>query len=126
MYVFPVRYGHDETIKFIFPSKQKDVQKAIDTIRSFPDVERLIVFGSAITLDCGMDSDVDIAVDMPDASEDEFMTVFRALRNSIDGEADILHYNTIHNELLKKEIDRKGVSVYHGNRSKGYAQSGRL
>lgn len=116
MYIFPLKNGHDEAVKYIFPSKQKDVQSAIDAVRRFPAVRQLIVFGSAVTPNCGIGSDVDLAIDMPSASEDDFMKVYRALRKSLSGEADIIHYNTVRNELLKKEIAEKGVCVYRGNR----------
>ena len=112
MRVFPVVTAGDESLKYIFPSKQKAAQQAIALAKQDDRIQRLVIFGSAVTMRCGTVSDLDIAVDAPNVSEDEFMKIARSFYRGIDSEIDMIHYNSIRNMLLKKEIDEKGVSVY--------------
>lgn len=113
MQVFPKRYDGADTLQYIFPSMQKEVQKVLDTAKTIECIQRIIIFGSAVTLNCGMSSDLDIAIDAPDIKdEDDFLRLVRPIRRAVDVETDIIHYNSIKNELLIKEIDTKGVVVY--------------
>ena len=114
MHTFPIRINNaDDSVKHIFPSKQKDVQAVINIARQNAEIKRLIVFGSATTLNCGIDSDIDIAVDAPDIKqEDDFLVLSRRIRQAIHSSADVIHYNSVQSDLLKKEIDMKGVEVY--------------
>lgn len=112
MTIFPIVTTGDETLKYVFPMKQRDAQKAIALARADSRIERLIIFGSAVTMSCGAGSDMDIAIDAPDIDEDEFLKIARGFYLGIDSEIDLIHYNNIHSSLLKDEIDRKGVCVY--------------
>ena len=111
MCIFPKRFEGAEELKYIFPSKQKAVQKAIELAAVDSRIERLIIFGSAITMKCGIGSDIDIALDVPDMDFDDFAKLVRPFYSDIPSEVDVIHYNDIHSELLKREID-KGVCVY--------------
>ncbi len=111
MYVFPKRCRGSEKLKYIFPSKQKAVQKAIELAMSDIRIERLIIFGSAVTMKCGSGSDVDIALDVPNIDFDEFAKLARPFFTEIPSEVDVIHYNEIRSEMLKNEVD-KGVCVY--------------
>ncbi len=102
----------DETLKYVFPSKQRDAQTAISLAKEDPRIERLIIFGSAVTSRCGMTSDIDIAVDAPGIDEDEFLKIARQFYKAIPSEIDMIHYNSIRNSLLKQEVDSKGVNIY--------------
>ena len=113
MYSFPKRCDGDDVLIHIFPSMQKQVQKVINFAGSCDAIKRIRIFGSAVTCNCGMGSDLDIAVDAPDIlSDEDFFSISKAIRNLLDVNADVVHYNTIHNELLKYEIDTKGIDVY--------------
>lgn len=112
MYIFPVRCEGAEELKYIFPSKQRAAQKAIELAHADKRIKRVIVFGSAVTVNCGIGSDIDIAIDAPDISEDEFCLMARPFRREITSGVDIVHYNDIKNELLKSEIMNKGVVIY--------------
>jgi predicted nucleotidyltransferase len=46
--------------KYIYPIKQRTVKDILDTIPK--SVERAVLFGSCITLECGIDSDIDICL----------------------------------------------------------------
>ena len=110
--VFPLIVQGDENLKYVFPSKQSDVLKAISLAKLDERINRLIVFGSAVTMRCGINSDIDIAIDAPDVGEDDFEKIARSFYLGIDSEVDVVHYNAIHNNLLKQEIDDKGVDIY--------------
>lgn len=112
MCVFPVVTSGDEALKYIFPSKQRAAQQAIALAKQDGRIRRLIAFGSAVTMRCGTGSDLDLAVDAPNVSEEGFLKIARSFYRGIDSEVDMVHYNTIHSPLLKKEIDEKGVNLY--------------
>ncbi|MBR5313180.1 MAG: nucleotidyltransferase domain-containing protein [Clostridia bacterium] len=102
----------DSTLQYVFPSKQKAVQAAINLAKADSRIERLILFGSAVTMNCGAASDIDIAIDAPNVSEEDFLKIARSFYLGVPSELDVVHYNRITNPLLKSEIDRKGVVMY--------------
>ena len=112
MYIFPKKCEGAEELKYIFPSKQKAAQKAIELAYADKRIKRLIVFGSALTLDCGIGSDIDIAINAPNVSREEFLSVAHPFMREIPSEVDIVNYNNIGSELLKNEILSKGVELY--------------
>lgn len=109
---FPLVVDGDQSLRNIFPSKQADTQKAVALAQADRRIRRLIVFGSAVTMRCGTASDLDLAVDAPDISEDEFGKLARQFYLGIPSEVDVIHYNAIQNPMLKAEIDGKGVTIY--------------
>ncbi len=111
MFIFPKRFDGSDKLKYIFPSKQRAVQKAIELSEADSRIKRLIIFGSAVTMNCGVESDLDIALDIPGADFDEFAKIARPFFIEIPSEVDVIHYNDIHSDLLKKEVN-KGVCVY--------------
>jgi hypothetical protein len=56
MRIFPVIIEGDESLKYVFPAKQKDAQVAISLAKEDSRINRLIIFGSSVTMDCGMSS----------------------------------------------------------------------
>lgn len=111
MYIFPKRCEGAEELKYIFPAKQRAVQKAIELAAIDNRIKRLIIFGSAVTMKCGIGSDIDIALDVPNINFDDFAKLARPFYIEIPSEVDVIHYNDIHSELFKNEVD-KGVCVY--------------
>lgn len=65
---------------------------------------------------CGQTSDLDIAVDAPGVSEDDFAKIARGFWKAIPSEFDIVDYNNIRSDLLKNEIDKKVIVIYAGNK----------
>ena len=110
--VFPIIVQGEASLQYVFPTKQKAVQSAIDIARADRRIRRLILFGSAITLNCGIRSDIDLAIDAPGLNEQDFSTMAHTFYIQIDSEMDLVHYNSIHSQLLRSEIDQKGVCVY--------------
>lgn len=109
---FPMVTKGDSTLQYVFPSKQKAAQAAIDLAKADNRIERLILFGSAVTMNCGATSDIDIAIDAPNVSEEEFLKIARSFYLGVPSELDMVHYNRITSPLLKSEIDRKGAVMY--------------
>ena len=109
---FPIIVEGHPSLRHIFPTKQRAVKSAIDLAKADDRIKRLIIFGSAVTMNCGACSDVDIAIDAPDVAADDFPKLAHDFYIGVDSEVDVIHYNLIHSQVLKKEIDNKGVSVY--------------
>lgn len=61
-------------------------------------------------------SDLDLAVDAPGVCEDDFAKIARGFWKAIPSEVDIVDYNGKKSELLKDEIDNKGVVIYSANK----------
>ena len=77
-YRFPVRYpcgGCD--MSGIHPLKQKDVRSVLQSIRGDENVASLTLFGSAPTICCNADSDLDFAVELREGAES------REVRNAV-------------------------------------------
>ena len=117
MYNFPLIVKGNDILKRIFPAKQKAVAQILELLKDNEKIDRIIIFGSAVTLNCGTYSDVDVAIEA-DISTDEFLKVAHILYVNVDSEVDVIHYNTIRSELLKQEIDSKGVEVYVADKNK--------
>ncbi len=112
MATFPIRLSNaPDILARIFPSKQADVYRLIQYVSENSCIDNVIIFGSSVTWRCSVSSDIDIAVGA-DISEDDFVTLSGLMRNVIDSECDILHLNSIKNEMLLNEIYTKGVVVY--------------
>lgn len=109
---FPIVTSGDKMLKYVFPSKQAAAQTAISLAQNDKRIARLVIFGSAVTTDCGITSDIDLAIDAPSVDDDEFLKIIRPFYRDVESEIDIVHYNRIRNDILKKEIDEKGVCVY--------------
>lgn len=109
---FPVVTKGDNTLQYVFPTKQKAAQIAINLAKADDRIERLILFGSAVTMNCGTSSDIDVAIDAPSISKEEFLKIARTFYHEVPSELDMVHYNRITSSLLKDEIDKKGVNMY--------------
>ena len=114
MYVFKIKNDECksyEKLKYIFPTMQNNVMIIINIVSKYAFVKRLIVFGSAITPNFGLGSDIDISIETSEVDDDIFHKMIKEIVLSISTEIDIIHYNEIHSQNLKEEID-KGVCVY--------------
>ncbi|MCD8134148.1 MAG: nucleotidyltransferase domain-containing protein [Clostridiales bacterium] len=92
--------------------KKKEVEKLIEIAMGMGVVNRLIIFGSAVTNDCHNGSDVDICLDIScETSDKRLRRPVYELNEACDFNCDILFYHKL-GENLKNEIDSKGVTVY--------------
>lgn len=111
--VFPVRYNGESKIKYVFPTKQKDVDTIIKYAKSVDYIQRIIIFGSAVTWKCNVNSDIDIAVCFSDDNDDNSYSIFfKFLTKNIKSQFDLIDYQNNTNKYLKKDIDTKGVVIY--------------
>lgn len=79
----------------------------------FPEIERVIIFGSRAKGTHKDGSDIDLAVFAPTMSEQHFT----ALWNQLDAlpltfKIDVLHWNKLGNERLKNRIPVEGKVLY--------------
>lgn len=76
-----------------------------------PVIDRVIIFGSAISEDCTENSDIDICIDTKyDTKNETYFNVSGRLPDVMEDLCDILKYNRL-NPRFKEVVD-KGVVVY--------------
>jgi len=94
------QYGLDETIW----------KQILDTCFSFPEVNKVILFGSRARKDYRQGSDIDIAIDAPGMMSSAFSQVWNAVDDlPIIYTLDIAHLQSLTNEPLVKAIHEDGV-----------------
>ena len=94
--------------------RQSDITSITATLRTFPEVEEALIFGSRAKGTQRQGSDVDIALK---GVEIGFSTLSRisALLNEeslMPYHFDLVHYNEIENAELRDHIDRVGKQFY--------------
>lgn len=110
--VFPMRYKGNDMIKYVFPTKQKDVDTIIKYAQSNTFIQRVVIFGSAVTWKCNVNSDIDIAVSFTKSDDDNYATFFKYLTRNLASQFDLIDYQLNENKYLKYDIDTKGVVIY--------------
>lgn len=89
--------------EFIYPIQQRKVKELIDYLKENENISSIIIFGSSVTDKCHIGSDVDIYVTL----KKEEKIINRYFNFVFD-----LWTNFTVDENLKKEILKKGVTVY--------------
>jgi predicted nucleotidyltransferase len=81
---------------------------------SIPGVEKVILYGSRARGDHRLGSDVDLAIFGDNITRSHIANIHDLLENESPALLffDVLHYNTLTNEALKKEIDKYGKVIY--------------
>lgn len=96
----------------IHPLMQRPVHELLKSMQVYKNI-RIIVFGSSLTWSCHNDSDLDIAIEFLDDSNnqnDVYWTIVNTLKDYCD--YDIIWYNTLSEDsLLKQEIDTNGFAI---------------
>lgn len=110
--IFPVRFKGNDMIKYVFPTKQKDVDMIIKYANNHSYIQKIVIFGSAVTWKCDVNSDLDIAVCFADLNEENYSKFFKFLTRSLSSQFDLIDYRLNDNKYLKNDIDTKGVVVY--------------
>jgi predicted nucleotidyltransferase len=99
-------------LRKVHPLKQRMVSQLIDCAKECPSVARIYVFGSAITHDCGVDSDIDLYIQFLPHTPDTDKSAFRREILGFVGVADIFYDTDIDaKEAIYDEI-MKGLVVY--------------
>ena len=106
---------------YVHPLKQRLVNQIVLRAKSDESINRIIIFGSAITNRCNPFSDLDLCIDwkLPSHDEDgvfvpETRSMMKFISSITQGKADVLAYDDVDNEMMKQQID-EGVIVYEYN-----------
>lgn len=92
-----------ENCERIFPTKQKYVKEIIDALQEDAAVQRVVIFGSAVTSACNPWSDIDMYIEQ---SENKKVSL-PPVKTDLD-----VWTNYTADETLLREIVKKGVTVY--------------
>lgn len=93
--------------------RPKDLAVLRSTLRRFPSVRLARVFGSRATGTARRASDLDLAIQAPQASVGEWLDLCDALENApLIYELDLVREERALNPRLREKIEREGVPVY--------------
>lgn len=96
-----------QNCEHVYPIQQSRVKELIRILGNDENVKRMLVFGSSVTDNCHIDSDVDVYVELV---EDKTCSI----REFVDFAYDLwTNYNV--DSRLKDEILKTGVPVYERN-----------
>ncbi|MGL4798013.1 MAG: nucleotidyltransferase domain-containing protein [Cellulosilyticaceae bacterium] len=117
MYRFPVVVECKYDLSGIYPPMQPYVKKLIECIPEY--IEKLIIFGSSVTLRYGEDSDLDVMVITNRGQEEVLLEISKCLRG-IGVSVDLLikSKEAFEKESIENpngicgEVYKKGVCVY--------------
>jgi predicted nucleotidyltransferase len=105
----PSRFGlSDSDFKFI-----------LDSFSSYPAIDGLIVFGSRAMGNYKKGSDIDLAVKSKDTEVDKLIS---RIKDKLENESpmpyffDIVHYESLDNANLQKNIAECGVEIFKRSR----------
>lgn len=114
---FPIVVTTDcGNISRIYPLKQAAVSKIYDKAADFDVIRKIIIFGSAVTPKCHIDSDLDICIDADTSDGIKIFDLQKEIGEACDWNCDILMYQNIGNNL-RNTIDKEGVVVYEQSAS---------
>ncbi len=87
-------------------------QQILQACFSFPQVERVILYGSRASGNYREGSDIDLAIDAPKMTEREFALLWNAIDDlPIIFSFDVVHLQRLENEELIKAIKKNGISL---------------
>ena len=94
--------------------KKTTLNRIIRTILHHKSVDKIILFGSRAQNKSNKTSDIDIAIYGNNWTSTDINLVYDKLEENISTifQFDVLHYNSLRNDILKKEIN-KGITLYH-------------
>ena len=95
----------------------KDIDYIVDTLSKFPEIKKAAIFGSRAMGNYKKGSDIDLAIMGNKITNDILNQVYDYLNEvyPIPYFFDILHYDDISNENLKRHIDDLGKIIYERN-----------
>jgi predicted nucleotidyltransferase len=93
--------------------RDKDLAVLRRTLRRFPCVREVRVFGSRAAGHPRRASDIDLAISAPDATADEWLQLTEAIHEApIIYEFDLVRTERTHNPRLIEKIACEGVPIY--------------
>ena len=95
----------------IIKSMIKDAKEIISESKYFPQIKRIILFGSAVENKLTFSSDIDVAVEFDEITKRE-ATIFRiAILSKLPDKMDVQVFNVLPDKL-KDDIQKKGKVLY--------------
>ncbi|SES87281.1 nucleotidyltransferase domain-containing protein [Anaerobranca gottschalkii] len=97
-----------------FGISKKSMDLIVNTIYKFPDIDKAVVFGSRSKGNYKRGSDIDVAVFGKEIS-DNTVNRLRVILNEelpLPFYFDVINFETLQNEELKREIENYGVVIY--------------
>ncbi|WP_129409184.1 nucleotidyltransferase family protein [Marinitoga lauensis] len=97
-----------------FGLNEKELKIIIDFIKQIPEIEEVLIFGSRAMGNYKKGSDVDLAIKGKNLTRDLLLKISYYLNEEtfLPYFFDILDYNKIDNQDLKKHIDIYGITIY--------------
>jgi predicted nucleotidyltransferase len=93
----------------------RDIKSIIGVLRIFPEIEKAVIFGSRAMGNYKKGSDIDIAI-YGQGITNQLVIKIRSILNEeqpIPYFVDLVGYNVITNENLKKHIDTFGIEIFN-------------
>ena len=107
---FPIVVSDDYIdMSKIYPTKQKAVKNIVDQLRSEVSLDKLILFGSSITMRCHKDSDLDFCVGLKQSTVEIKNEISEKIQEACNWSADILWLDRISAEDRIYHDIMKGV-----------------
>jgi len=97
-----------------FGLREKDMQYMLQLFKQIPAIEKVILYGSRSTGNFEKGSDVDLAVIGEEVRFSDVAHLHRVLENESPTLLwfDVLHFDILSNEKLKKNIIDEGTVIY--------------
>ena len=87
-------------------------KQILNACSHFPDVSHVILYGSRARGDEGPGSDIDLAIDAPDMSDQAFALLWNALDDlPIIFSMDVVHTQALENQPLLQAIQSEGITL---------------
>ena len=92
----------------------EEVQQIIDAVRRFPEIEKVILFGSRTMGNSKKASDVDLAISGKHVRPETALRLRMVLNEELPLPYffDVVRYETIANADLRRHIDEHGVALF--------------
>ncbi len=109
---FPVTIHTDcKNICRIYPLKQRQVSDIYQAAKAFPEIKRILIFGSSVTPRCRIDSDLDICIDETSGDGKKIFDMQKAMGDISGWNCDIVMFGNL-GEKMKETVVKEGVVIY--------------
>jgi len=97
--------------------RQKDMDYMIRLFAGIPAIEKVLLFGSRATGNFERGSDIDLAIVGEKVSTGEISRIHFLLEDESPTLLgfDVVHYDALKNDALKREIDENSIVIYQIN-----------